>query len=138
MGTGLLLALPLGLCLAQAEDKDKGKKEEGPTVKMIMTKAHKGSDSQLQRVGKQLRGDDPDWAAVQKSSKTLVKLGTDLTRAKPPKGEKESWARLSGAYLKNVKALSAAAEKKDRTAAIDAFKQVTGLCLKCHKAHKGS
>ena len=42
--------------------------EKTPSIKEIMTKAHKGGDSLLARVGQELRADEPDWADVRQTA----------------------------------------------------------------------
>ena len=89
-------------------------------------------------VGKDLKADEPEWAAVQKKTKDWVPLATALGKNDPPKGEKKSWEKLTNQYLENVKALDAAAQKKDKEKALASHKKVTGMCASCHKIHKPS
>jgi hypothetical protein len=42
--------------------------EKVPSIKVIMGKAHKGGDSLIQRIGKDLKSDNPDWSNLQKMS----------------------------------------------------------------------
>jgi hypothetical protein len=112
------------------------REEKEPTIKEIMTKAHKGGDSLLSTVGKDLKAAEPDWADVQTKSKELVKLGTSLGKNTPPKGEKESWEQLTKAYLDCAKTLEAAADKKDKETAAAAQKKLTTMCMNCHMVHR--
>src|SRR5436309_5139842 len=105
-------ALVLGLAVALNLSGAKEKKE--PSIKDIMTKAHKGGDSLIFTIRKDLKEDEPDWKEVQKDSKELVRLGTSLGKATPPQGEKASWEKLTKAYLVSAKDLQAAADKKDK------------------------
>jgi cytochrome c556 len=107
-----------------------------PTIKEIMTKAHKGSNSLLANMRAELRADEPDWDEVQKDSKELVKLGTSLGKNKPPKGEQASWERLTSAYLNTAKSLESAAESKNKSAAQAALGKLTKSCKECHTAHR--
>ena len=107
-----------------------------PTIKEIMTKAHKGGNSLIQEVAKDLKQKQPDWADVQEKSKELVSLGTSLGKNTPPKGDQASWDKLTQQYLVNAKALEDAAENKDQAAALAAHKKLTTMCAACHKAHK--
>jgi cytochrome c556 len=130
-GAAVLAGLAVALSPSSAEgDKD-------ISIKEIMTKAHKGGDSLLATLRQELQQDEPDWAEVQKDSKELVKLGTTLGKARPPRGEKESWKKQTGMYVATAKALSAAADKKDKAGASAAFKKLQSSCTACHKAHKG-
>ncbi len=123
------LLVVFGVAAAQ-EKKD-------ASIKDIMNKAHKGGDSIIGKLGKQLKSDTPNWDDVQKESKELVSLGTDLGKATPPKGEKESWSMLTSRYVKTAKDLETDAQKKDKVAANDALTKLRGSCTDCHKAHKG-
>jgi cytochrome c556 len=112
--------------------------QKDPSIKEIMTKAHKGNNSIIASVGGELRGDDPDWPDVQKQTKELVTLGMALGKNDPPKGDKDSWQRLTQQYVANAKALDAAAQRQDKTAAQAVHKKLTSSCAACHKAHRPS
>ena len=114
-----------------------GQAEDLP-IKKIMTKAHKGGDSLIGKLGKELKADEPEWAKIQKQTKELVRLGTALGKATPPAGEKESWEKLTTAYVVNARAMEAAANKMDREGTAARLKTLTGMCARCHKAHKGA
>jgi hypothetical protein len=126
----LLPAAALTLSASYAADKD-------PTIKEIMTKAHKGGDALLSTLGKDLKADSPDWDKIQKETKDLVELGTALGKNDPPKGDKDSWVKLTMAYLDTAKDLDGAAGKKDKDTAAADQKKLAGSCMNCHKAHKG-
>jgi hypothetical protein len=110
--------------------------EKDPPIKEIMQKAHKGDKSLIEIVGKNLKEDKPDWDEVQKDSKELVKLGTSLGKNTPPKGEKDSWEKLTKMYLEDAKELDSAAGKKDKEKAADAHKKIKALCMDCHSSHR--
>ena len=129
-----LLAL---LVFLGAVSRSGAEDDKDPSIKDIMTKAHKGGNSILAKLGKDLKSDKPDWDEVTKLSKELVSLGAALNKNKPPKGEKESWDKLTTSYQDTTKALLAAAEKKDLKAAAASQKKLSGTCKDCHSAHKG-
>jgi hypothetical protein len=127
---GLALAVLAALtALSAADDKE-------PSVKDIMTKAHKGGDSLLEKLGPELKADEPKWDDIQKQTKELADLGASLQKAKPPRGEQESWDKLTKAYADNAKALDAAAQKKEQKAAQDDYMKLKTSCMTCHRAHK--
>jgi cytochrome c556 len=105
------------------------------TVKQVMQKAHRGSNSLLANIGKDLKDDDPEWSDIQKETKDLVDLGTALGKNDPPKGDKDSWKNLTKGYLDNAKALDAAAQKKDKATAQSYQAKLAGSCKACHTAH---
>jgi cytochrome c556 len=118
-----------------------GRDDQQPTIKEIMEKAHKGtkqSQALLTQVRNELKKDDPNWEKVQKQAKELVSLGTSLGKNEPPRGDKESWEKLTAAYVANAKKLEAGAEEKDQAAARAAVAKLGGSCRSCHMAHKGS
>ena len=111
--------------------------DEEPSIKAIMTKAHKGGNSLLAMLGKDLKAADPNWDDIHKKTKELVKLGTSLGKNVPPKGDKESWEKLTKSYLDTAKQLDAAVAAKENSKAVTAHSKLTKTCMACHKAHKG-
>lgn len=132
VGGSLVLALLAFVTLGPSRAQDK------VSIKDIMGKAHKGGDALLSKLGKELKGTDVPWEDVQKQAKELVDLGTSLSKATPSKGDKSSWDKLTASYLSDAKALSAAAEKKNKDDAVAAQKKLSTSCKACHSAHKGS
>jgi cytochrome c556 len=124
------LALAVILTGVQAEDKE----DKGPSVKEIMTKAHKGADSTLNKARAALKDKDFDELATRAA--TLVKLGEDLGKAKFPRGEAESWKTLTSTYVKNAKALEKAAKDNDEATAKKTIGGLNTSCKKCHDTHK--
>jgi cytochrome c553 len=131
LSTGLTVLAVLAVALGWASADDKT-----PSIKDIMTKAHKGGDSLIEKLGKELKADEPKWDDVQKETKELVDLGSALGKNDPPKGEKESWAKLTKQYVDEAKVLDGAAQKKDKAAAAEAQKTLKTYCAACHKEHK--
>jgi cytochrome c556 len=109
-----------------------------PTIKDIMTKAHKGGKSLLGNINGELREDEPDWNDVQRDTKELVELGSALGKNTPPKGDQASWDRLTKDYVTKARSLEAAAESKNKSGAQAALKQIQGSCKVCHMAHRES
>jgi cytochrome c556 len=107
-----------------------------PTIKDIMARAHKGSKSLLGTINTELKQDEPDWNDVQKDSKELLDLGKSLGKNEPPRGDKESWDRLTKAYEASAEALQSAAESKNQQAAKTALGKIQGSCKACHMAHR--
>jgi hypothetical protein len=128
-------ALLVGLAVSWAQSSAEDDKD--PSIKAIMTKAHKGGDSLLATVGNDLKAADPDWEDIQKKSKELVKLGTALGKNEPPKGDTQSWEKLTKSYVDTAKQLEAASKAKEKSKAVTAHTKLTKMCMACHKAHKG-
>jgi hypothetical protein len=128
-GLALVTGAVLLLNASGADDKP-------PSIKDIMNKAHKGGDSLIQAVGKDLKADTPDWEDAAKKSKELLELGSALGKNNPPKGEKDSWEKLTKLYADTAKELDDAVQKKDKDAALTAHKKLAGSCMNCHRAHR--
>ena len=108
---------------------------EGLTAKEVMKKMNGGPKGALNVVKAELKG-SPDWDKVSATSKEIVELTEALGKATPKKGDAESWAKLTGAWTTEAKALEAAAGKHDTKAAKAALGKLGGACKSCHTAHK--
>lgn len=109
---------------------------DGPTVKEIMAKANKPTGTYF-TLALDLKDDNPSWPDIQQETKELAKLAAALRQATPPRGDKESWDKLTKAYADNAKALEQAAAKMDQKAAQTAHARMGGdACMTCHKAHR--
>ncbi len=126
----LLAVVALALSRTGAADN------KSPTIKEIMQKAHNGDSSLLGQLRGELRDDVPEWADIQKQTKELVTLASSLGKNNPPRGDKESWQKLTKQYLERAKALDGAAKKKDKKASQVAYAKLRGSCGDCHNAHK--
>jgi cytochrome c556 len=113
----------LGLRLAGSAAADK----KEPTMKELMAKTHKGDNSPLMRIDRQLRSDDPAWTDVRKDVAALMIVSDRLA-----KGDGGGY-RNPALYIKGMKALDAAAKKEDKPASATAFSQVKASCMSCHK-----
>src|SRR5436853_6119798 len=120
VGTWRLAALAVGLAgLAAATDPCGAQGRKDPSIKEVMTKAHKGGNSLLATVGKELQADEPDWADVRKKTQELGSLATALGRHDPPQGKKASWATRTNQYLVSAKVLDASVPTHDREGSVD-------------------
>jgi cytochrome c556 len=77
------------------------------------------------------------WDEAAKYAKDLKKYSDALPKiAKPEKGTKESWDKLSKAFAADLAAIAAGVEKKD-FAKVEAGQASFGKsCKPCHDAHK--
>jgi hypothetical protein len=107
-----------------------------PTIKEIMTRLHKGANAPLFRLKKELQAPQPDWGDVQKTTREFASLGAALEKDEPPRGGKESWAKLTREYAGSARTLDEAAQRKDKPAALAAQARLAGTCMACHKAHR--
>ena len=127
---GVALAAVLAFSPAGAQDT------KAPTVKQVMGKLTKGPNSLTATLGKDLQDDAPAWDDIQKDTKEFVKFADALGKNDPPKGEKDSWQKLTKAYAENAKAMDDAAQKKDRKVALAAHNKLSTACMSCHDQHR--
>ena len=107
------------------------------TTKEIMGKLNKGPKALTPLLGKELKAPQPPWEDIQNQTQEYVKLTTDLCKCEPSKGSADSWARFTKQYGEAARALDAAAQNKDKTAATAAHRRLVGSCSSCHRAHRG-
>jgi cytochrome c556 len=105
-------------------------------VKEIMVKVNKTGTGLYSVVVQELRQDDTNWDEVKKDAKEIARLGAMLGKLDPPKGEKDSWQKLTKAYAENTKALDTAAAKMDKDATKAAAAKLGESCDTCHKSHR--
>ena len=116
----------------------RGASDETPaTIEKIMDTLHKGKKSTLAALKTALKSPSPDWAAVQKETKTYSKFAADLPKNDPPKGDPAAFKTLAKAFAANAKTLNDAAEKEDLAAANAALRKLVGSCNSCHDAPQG-
>jgi cytochrome c556 len=114
-----------------------GAADDAPaTIDKIMEALHKGRKSPLATLKAAFKSQSPDWASVQKETKTYAKLAADMPKNDPPKGDAAAYKKLAKTYASNAKALDDAAQKEDLAAAKAAFGKIGGSCMGCHKAHR--
>jgi len=108
------------------------KEDKVPTIKEIMTKGHKGTDAYMAKI----KGDAKDgkWDDAKELAKTLAFFGENLGKNKPPKGEADSWEKLSKKYADTTKSVVKAVDDKDAKAVNKALGEIN--CKECHTAHK--
>jgi hypothetical protein len=132
----MVLAVGLLVGVVGAAD-DKAKASNIPTVQEVM-KAVNGKAGLQKAVGKALTSDMLDWTDIQKKTKDMVEHIEALGKNTPEKGTKESWEKLTKAWLASAKKVDEAAKKKDKDATNRALTELRGACQTCHKAHKGA
>lgn len=129
---GLVLAGVFGVltCLAAGAD-DKEKKT--PTIKEVMksTAGKQGLCAKCNAAAK-----DKKWDDAQKLAKELKECGEALAKNSCPKGDGESWTKLSKQYKEQTEAIAKAAEDKDGKEFAAAITKFTKSCKACHDAHK--
>jgi hypothetical protein len=107
-----------------------------PAIKQIMTKLTKGPQSLTARIGKELDESPPPWETIQSQSKDYLSESNELAKQEPKKGSKESWEKLTAAWIESAGDLDEAARAKDLAAARVAHDALKNSCKECHQAHR--
>jgi cytochrome c556 len=109
---------------------------DAPSVKEIMKKANSPTGIYA-NLRQDLNEDSPSWPTIQQEAKDLAQLIAQLPQATPPRGGKESWAKLTKDFADKAKALQQATAKMDQDAAKAAWAKMGGdTCKTCHAAHR--
>jgi cytochrome c556 len=127
---GLLAVLAAGVAYlgsATAADEPKTKNVKGC---MVFQNKVRGD------LGKQVKAKDPKWEDIQKQTKDWVQVAEELSKFKPPKGDDASWKEQTEKYQTNVKAVDAAAEKKDPAGVTKGLATIQSSCGACHTKHR--
>ncbi len=113
-----------------------GAAPDAPTVKDIMKKANSPTGIYA-NLGQDLKDDNPSWSDIQQEAKQTAMLAAALRQTTPPRGDKESWDKLTKQYADNAAALQQATAKMDQDAARAAWAKLGGeTCKTCHAAHR--
>jgi len=107
-----------------------------PTIHDIMEQVNRRKSGLHSEVGEALQAESIDWATIEPKAKNYAALADFLGKNDPPKGDKASWESLSKAYAADAQGLHAAAEKKDKDAALAAHQKLSDSCMGCHRAHR--
>lgn len=102
----------------------------------IMTKMAKGPQSLHESLGRELKADPPPWESIQPQAREYAQMAGSLGQLDPPKGSKDSWAKLTASFRESATALERAADAKDKKAALDAHLQLSESCKTCHREHR--
>jgi cytochrome c556 len=124
------LALVAVLTCAAVQAAD----EKAPSIKDIMTKAHKGKGSLKAVITNDIKSGN--WEDAAKTAKEWKKLSDALAKSTPKKGEPDSWKMKTETYSKTLTTLVKATEDKDKSKANGALGKIGSSCGTCHKAHK--
>lgn len=104
-----------------------------------MTKLFKGPQSLKDSIGQELNSDSPPWETIQAQTKECAQLTASLNKYDPPKGEKDSWTKLTSSLAESAAELDRAASAKNKDSALAAYEQFSSStsCKACHQAHRG-
>lgn len=126
---GCLVALVLARSTPASAD------DSTPSIEDIMKKLH-GKNGSHKLINKALETDPPDWDVIAKHAKIYADLSALLEKDKPEKGDEAGFKKLAQAYAKDAKALSDAAQKKDKDKVKTVFGKLKESCETCHEDHR--
>jgi hypothetical protein len=131
----LVGALALAVIVTAAVNADDKDKKDTFDIAKFMREAHiKKEENYRVRTQKAIKAGN--WDDAEKTTKEWVESAKKLAKATPRKGDKESWDKLAGRYVKEVTNLHEASEKKDNAKATAALKYINTSCATCHKVHQ--
>jgi hypothetical protein len=113
-----------------------GRPGRSSEIRQIMGKLAKGPTSLTPVIGGELKQDPPPWETIQGQAKEYAVLASELGKHDPPKGSKESWAKLTSDYAGSAGDLDKAAQQMDKAAALVAHDQLSNACNACHREHR--
>lgn len=134
LGLAIAMLGVAGLSSRQAGAQDEKKKEQ--SISGIMKRLHGKEKGALASAKTALAADPVDWTAVKKASRPIAALSKAMAVMDPPKGDKESFEKLSNSYHDNAVLLVDAAKSEDAPKAKEAVGKLGMSCGACHKAHK--
>ena len=108
-----------------------------PKLKAIMEKVGKGPQALQGSLSGALKQAEPAWDTIQPKTKEYAELTAELGKHDPPKGDKESWGKLSLAFADSAAELDKAAQAKDKAKAVGAIDGLQNSCMGCHRQHRG-
>lgn len=130
----VILVLPALFVLGS--DTAQGEPEQLLPIKVICYRGcNRNSDSYVRIIGTQLARFEPDWREVEQNSRDLVRMGKLLAQHKPPRGDLESWRKLTDLYTARATLVVDAVEQRDKDTALKQLRLVVN-CRACHQAHK--
>src|SRR5438034_199461 len=92
-GLAAMLALAALVAPGVGAQQEKKEKKKPPSIVEIMTKAHKGANSELSKAKAALK--DKDYEDLSKHATNLIQLGVDLSKNTPPMGDAKNWKKLT-------------------------------------------
>ncbi|AMV36459.1 cytochrome c [Planctomyces sp. SH-PL62] len=125
------LILAAGLSAARVDAAD-----EAASVEVVMKKLFAGKSSPNGTLKAAAKSDSPDWTKVKEASDVFARYAPALGENAPPKGDKDSWDKLTKGLAEHAKTLGAAVEKKDVEGLKAVVQGIGGSCKACHAAHR--
>lgn len=103
---------------------------------MRAVNAPAGVRGQLSRALAAEPRDEKAWRDVRARAALMADTGDLLAALRPPKGSQAGWQRRAASYRDAAANLTAAADRRDFTAAIQDLERLNASCGKCHLDHR--
>jgi hypothetical protein len=107
-----------------------------PQLKVIMEKVGKGPEALQKSLGGALKQAEPDWGTIQPKTKEYSGLAAEIGKHDPPRGDNESWKKLTLAFADSASELDKAAQAKEKDQAVAALDSLGSSCMGCHRQHR--
>jgi hypothetical protein len=108
----------------------------GSPIKQIMRSLDKGPNS-LNAIGNDLKAPQPAWDVIQKKTADYAKQAAELGMHDPPKGSRDSWAKLTASFASSAEELDKGAQANSLDRARAAQDKLSKSCMECHREHRG-
>src|SRR5690242_20455703 len=147
----VVLPVVLGFLLASAAcNKEKNQLSQGPSggpggmpgggggPPSPIGQSMKKMQGLSKGVGRELtQSETLSWDTIQTQTKEYAQEAASLGKYDPPKGDKDSWAKLTASFASSAENLDKAATAKDKDATQAAQAVLNKSCMGCHSAHRG-
>jgi hypothetical protein len=107
-----------------------------PKLKAIMTRVGKGPQALQGSLGEALKQSEPDWGTIQPRAHEYAELAAEVGSHDPPRGEKDSWTRLTTAFAASARELDEVAQARDKEKTVAALDSLGSSCMACHRQHR--
>jgi hypothetical protein len=101
-----------------------------------MHKIGEGPNSLQKSLEADLKADAPAWDSIQPKTKEYARLAGEAGKYDPPKGDKDSWAKLTAALFDSASDLDTAAQAKDTDGTRAARSSLSNSGMACHRQHR--
>jgi cytochrome c556 len=107
-----------------------------PKLKSIMTKIGKGPQSLQESLKTDLKQEPVSWDTIEPKAKEYASVASEIGQQDPPRGQKDSWQKLSQVFADSASELSKAAQANNRDDTLAALDNLGGSCMSCHRQHR--
>lgn len=107
-----------------------------PAPDVVMRTTHKPRFGLRDVIAAEAAKPNPDHKMMEQAAAEFTKLLANLELYEPPRGDRNSWVRLSREYHQLAQKLEEAVKKKDTPGVIAVIKTQGKKCDTCHESHR--